>query len=65
MEVYKLLFDYAKNQKWDKFVNELKNLDDEHTDINIKDKDNNYLISYAIIYNKPEIVKLLIEKSLY
>ena len=63
MEVYKLLFDYAKNQKWDNFINELKNIDDEHLDINIKDNDNNYLISYAIIYNKIDIVKLLIDKN--
>ena len=26
-ELYKILFDYVKNQKWDKFKEELKKLD--------------------------------------
>jgi ankyrin repeat protein len=56
------LFELAKAHKWTEFYNYL-NKDESNIDVNIRDEQNNYLITYAIIFNKPDVVKLLIEKG--
>ena len=61
MENNIILFDYVKNHKWDKFVDLLKK--DESIDINIRDSNFNYLIQYAIMFNKKDITTLLINKG--
>lgn len=55
------LFELIKNHKWDKLKKALA--DDEHIDVNIRDKGGNYLITYAVILNKKEIVSALINKG--
>ena len=61
-ELYKILFDYVKNQKWDKFKEELKKLD-KNFDINIRDENYNYLLTYAILFNQPDVVELLMDRN--
>jgi len=59
MEDNKILFDYVKNHKWNElivFLGQNKNID-----LNIKDNNNNYIINYTILYNKPKITSKLIE----
>jgi ankyrin repeat protein len=55
-----LLFNLLKNGKYDDFK---KILNKSNIDVNIKDDNNNYLITYAIIRNNIEIVKLLLNKG--
>jgi len=59
-DVYIKLFNLVKNNKWDdviEYINVNKNID-----INTKDRNNNYIISYAVINNRLDIIKLLIKK---
>jgi len=63
MDKYRNLFKYIKIHKWDKFKKILKSIPDNEMDVNIKDEQGNYLISYAILYNIPEVVKLLLDKG--
>lgn len=53
------LFDLLKKHNWDKFTEYINTLD--NADLNVRDDQNNYLLTYAILYNKPDIVKLLID----
>lgn len=55
------LFDLLKKHKWDEFIKYINSVD--HIDLNIRDDQNNYLLTYAILYNKPDIVKLLVERD--
>ena len=55
------LFNYFKDHSWKKIINLLKN--NNNIDVNLRDNNNNYLIQYAIIFNKIEIVKLLLRKE--
>lgn len=55
------LFKLIKNHNWDEFKKIVENNDD--IDLNIRDNSQNYLIQYAIIYNKHDLVKLLILKN--
>jgi ankyrin repeat protein len=55
-EFFKLL----KNHSWDKFKELIKKEKDKYN-LNLRDEQNNYLINYAIIFNKKDIVKLLID----
>ncbi|AYV81654.1 MAG: ankyrin repeat protein [Harvfovirus sp.] len=55
------LFDLLKSQKWKEFTEYINSI--EHIDLNIRDDQNNYLLTYAILYNQPKIVRLLIEKG--
>ena len=52
MSINITLFKLLKNHEWDKF----KDLIDKTTDLdlNIRDNSNNYLLQYAILYNKPD-----------
>lgn len=53
------LFNYIRTHKWNKF----KSLVNSQIDLNIKDINNNYLLSYAVKYGKLDIVKLLIDNN--
>ena len=61
MENNIILFDYVKNHQWDKFLDLIKK--DETIDINIRDSNFNYLIQYAIMFNKKDITTLLINRG--
>jgi len=61
MENNIILFDYVKNHQWDKFLDLMKK--DETIDINIRDSNFNYLIQYAIMFNKKDITTLLINRG--
>lgn len=59
----KVLFDLLKEHKWEEFTKILKDDINNEIDTNIRDNSNNYLIQYAIIFNKKELVSLLINKG--
>lgn len=61
-EIYLSMFDNIKNHEWKEFEQKLKNLDMSY-DINIRDDQNNYFLTYATINNRPEIIDLLIERG--
>jgi ankyrin repeat protein len=61
MEVNKLLFDTIKQQKFNDFMNILKN--DVTIDVNIRDSSNTYLIQYAIMYNNIDIINILLNMN--
>lgn len=61
VDINKHLFELLKNHKWDEFIEYINST--EYIDLNIRDDQNNYLLTYAVIYNKPDIVKLLIDKG--
>lgn len=61
MSINDNLFTLLKNHKIDEF-NKLLN-ENQDVDCNIRDSNNNYLIQYAIIYNMPNVVSLLISKG--
>ena len=50
-----------KDHQWDKFIEYLKN--NEDVDVNIRDSTDNYLINYAIIFNKIDAVSILIYRG--
>jgi len=56
-----MLFDLIKDHQWDKFIEYIKN--NEDIDVNIRDSTDNYLINYAIIFNKIEAVSILIHRG--
>ena len=58
-----ILFDLLKEHKWEEFSIILKDDLNNDINVNIRDNSNNYLIQYAIIFNKKEIVSLLINKG--
>ena len=61
MSINITLFKLLKNHEWDKFK-ELINKTEE-IDLNIRDNSNNYLLQYVILYNKPDLVDLLLNKD--
>lgn len=56
------LFELLKNNKIKEFKDKIINIDPS-IDINLRDNYNEYLLSYAILYNNLELVKILIEKG--
>jgi len=60
-EIYVKLFDIIKKHEWDNFIKTLNSFDE--IDVNIRDENNNHLITYAVLFNRPDIVKTLIEKG--
>jgi ankyrin repeat protein len=56
------LFALIKDHKWDQFINLLKS-SELGIDVNIRDEQNNYLLTYAILYNQSKIVKILVDKG--
>ena len=61
MENNIILFDQIKNHKWDKFKDLIKKNKD--INVNIRDSNFNYLIQYAIMFNKKDITLYLIENG--
>lgn len=64
-EKYQELFELLKNHKYDEFKKKLDEIDltDVMFDINIRDDQNNYFLTYAVTLNEPDVVKLLLEKG--
>jgi ankyrin repeat protein len=61
-EQYAILFDLVKENKWDEFKENISKTDLSF-DINVRDDQNNYLLTYATVFNKPDIVNLLLERG--
>jgi len=57
-----ILFKTIRKQEWKKCLKLLDTIDDY--DLNIKDENSNYVLSYAVKYNRPEIVKKIFEKNM-
>ncbi len=55
------LFEYIRDHEWEKFT-QLLNRDDT-LDINTRDSNGNHLLTYAVRFNKLDIVENLIEKN--
>lgn len=55
------LFDLLKTHNWSEFIEFINSI--ENVDLNIRDNSNNYLLTYAILYNQSQIVRLLINKG--
>lgn len=53
------LFQLLKNHRWNEFIDYINS--NKYIDLNVRDDQNNYLLTYAILYNKPNIVKILIQ----
>jgi hypothetical protein len=45
-----LMFEYVRNHKWNEFIELIEK--DDTVDINVKDNQSNYLMTYAIRYSK-------------
>lgn len=62
MDEPNILFELIKSHNFTEFK---KILDDENNfiDVNIRDEQNNYLLSYAILFNKIDVIELLIRKG--
>ena len=58
----KKLFSLLKSHKIEKFIDIIKSSQTDY-DLNIRDETSNYLITYVIIYNKLDILKILFEKG--
>jgi len=59
---YNTIFDLIKNHEWRKLHESISSSDIDF-DVNIKDQTNNYIITYAIIYNQQSLVKILYDHS--
>jgi len=57
---YIKIFDLIKENKWDDLMKILEDVDNS-IDINMRDSTNNYIISYAVMYNRIDLVKKLCE----
>lgn len=62
VEKYQLLFKFLKEHNWNKCIEYINNIDSSF-DINVRDVQQNYFLTYAIIFNKIDIVSLLINKG--
>ena len=62
VEKYQLLFNFLKEHNWDKCIEYINSIDSSF-DINVRDVQQNYFLTYAIIFNKYDIVSLLLEKG--
>ena len=61
MEIIKKLFKLIRNHKWKKFIKLINST--TNINLNVQDEHKNYLLTYAIKYNKPHIVSILINKG--
>lgn len=57
---YTKIFQLIKNNKWDDILKLLENVKID-IDINMRDKTNNYIINYAVMYNNISLVKKICE----
>ncbi len=55
------LFQFIKANKEDQFLDYISNLTPDEVDVNMRDENGNYLISFAIIMNNRRVLKKLIE----
>src|SRR5271154_686298 len=55
------LFQFVKTNKEDQFLEYISNIPPDEIDVNMKDENGHYLISFAIMLNNRKIVKKLIE----
>jgi len=60
MNTNKILFNLIKNNKYDEFA---KIIENEDIDVNLRDEFGNYFLTYAIVKNNPEILKLLLGRG--
>lgn len=58
---YKVLFDLLKSHQWDEFIEIVKN--DKTLDMNVRDDSNVFLLTYAVLYNQEDIVKLILTRN--
>jgi len=58
----KTLFETIRKQDWNKTLELLETVDEY--DLNFKDENSNFLLTYAVKYNKPEIVKKIFKKNM-
>ena len=56
-----MIFEYIRNHEWSKFKDMIETNDT--LDINIRDTQSNYLLTYAVRFNKLDIVSLLLNKG--
>lgn len=67
--IYDELFDMLRNHNYNKFidtVNELTVSNNKYSDsfdINVKDPQHNYFLTYAVIFNNVELIKFLLQKN--
>jgi ankyrin repeat protein len=60
MEYNKILFDLIKKEKWNEIS---KIINKKEFDPNIRDDNNNYILTYLIMANKVNIVEQIIKKG--
>lgn len=63
IDIIEKLFKLIKNHKYDEFKKLLN--DNRDMDFNIQDTNGNYLITYAVRFNKIDLVKLLLNYDVY
>ena len=56
--IYEKIFKLIKKNNWDEILKLLQKLDVE-IDINMKDQTGNYIISYAVLHNRLDVIKIL------
>jgi ankyrin repeat protein len=56
------LFNLLKSHKWEEFILMIQK--NENIDLNIKDEHQNYLINYAIIYNRIDVLNEIFKKRI-
>ena len=64
MDYINNIFTNIKSHNWDKVQNSLENIiknPDPDLDINMRDNSNNYIINYLVLFNKPDILSLLLK----
>jgi ankyrin repeat protein len=59
MDINKRIFDLLKAHNWDA-VNDILRAPSNKVDPNLRDEQHNYLVQYAILYNRPELVDALV-----
>ena len=55
------LFEHIRNHRWKEFINLLET--DKTIDINVRDKHSNYMLNYAVRFNRLDIVSKLLDNG--
>jgi ankyrin repeat protein len=55
------LFEYVRNHKWKNFINLLSS--DDTIDVNVRDIHSNHLLTYAVRFNRLDIVTILLDRG--
>lgn len=68
MNVNRILFDLVKKQNWEEIREILIKKDNKNNinndiDVNIRDDSGNYILTYAVLFNKIDIVELLVDRG--